>query len=172
MGNTSLGYECDGVGGDCIDIADVRLQASLWTEYIRSLDLEDRVLHVTSAGNIKITGIRDARTNSPFSAAARLSGLTNHIGNPMSNLTNTIVVENAVNRLVTSPPDVLPIIVKCLWKDSFIGGYLAGIGTYVRSFWNASANTEGEDTGTFFSAPQVAGLAAYLLSIDHTLTGE
>lgn len=174
--NTSIGYICDGTGGDCVDITKARERASIWTEYVRLFSIEDRVLHVTSAGNIvDIPGysgpaIRDARTNSPFASAAMLGGLTNGFGQPMANLTNTVVVENAVNRSIFDPPDVQPIITKCLYKDSFIRGNLSGIGRNVRSFITPDSLEYDLWTGTSYSTPQVSGLAAYLWGINHALT--
>jgi len=174
--NTSIGYACDGTGGNCIDIDEAREIASLWVEYSRMFGLEGRVFHATSAGNIKeIPGspgliIRDASTNSPFSSAALLSGLSNGLGQPLSNLTNTAVVENAVNRSIFESPDVQPIITKCLYKNSFIGGFLSGIGTNVRSFITYDSLEFDEWTGTSYATPQVAGLATYIWNIDHSLS--
>ncbi len=164
--NTSIGYVCDGTGGNCIDIAEAREVASLWIEYSQMFGLEDRVLHVTSAGNMEITGIRDASTNSPFASAALLGGLTNGFGQPLGNLTNTVVVENALNDTVV---DTQPVSTKCLYKDSFVGGMVSGIGTNVRSFTYANGVESDQLFGTSYSTPQVAGLAAYLWSIDHSL---
>lgn len=170
--NTSIAYGCDGVGGDCIDIGEARKIASLWVEYSRQFGLESRVLHITSAGNIEpIDGtpglvVRDARTKSPFASAARLTGLTDHAGNPLSNLTNTVVIENAINTSINGEP----VTSKCLHMDSFIGGNLSGIGTYVRSFETSTGDETNIATGTSFATPQVAGLAAYLWGINHTLT--
>jgi hypothetical protein len=167
--NTSTGYVCDeGINGvDCIDISEARAIASLWVEDVRLYGLENRVLHVTSAGNIEKTGVRYARTNSPWASAALLEGLTSTSGHPLANLKNTVVVENAVNRTVT---DTEPVKTKCLYQDSFIGGHVSGIGTYVRSFDDAFGEESDGHVGTSFSSPQVAGLAAYLWSIDHTLS--
>ncbi len=166
--NTSIGYEpCTGTGRNCIlrDVA--RQRAELWVEDVRRLGLENRVLHVSAAGNIKTppgNQIRDAETASIFASARLLPGLTDVLGDPLSNLSNTLVIENVTNTVV-DPANIQPVMIKCLNVDSFVGGDLAAIGEEVWSFID-SASDQYNLSGTSMAAPEVAGLAAYLWSID------
>jgi hypothetical protein len=150
--NTSLGASCGRLEGD------LALEATWWAEKVRALGLENRVLHLTSAGNVKPqcpTEI-NAFTNSSYSAAALLPL-------PVANLTNVLVVENAVNggrpTFATS----------CLEEGSKVPGDLAAIGTSVFSFTGASSGA-GNKTGTSMATPQVAGLAAYLWALAPAMT--
>lgn len=70
-----------------------------------------------SAGNLQeLTTSRDAPTNSAPAAAALLSDITNPSGQALPNLTNTLVVENAI---ATPGPDYATL---CRSKVSFVGG--------------------------------------------------
>ena len=166
--NTSIGYEvCTGINGHCTKLEKARKWASTWIEEVRRLGLESRVLHVAAAGNIETPpgiNIRDAETDSTFASARLLSGLTDALGNPLPNLTNTLIIENAVNTVV-DPNNIQPVKTKCLSVNSFVGGDLAAIGEDVWSYIDAIGN-QGGHSGSSMAVPEVAGLAAYLWSID------
>ncbi|MHC1743305.1 MAG: S8 family serine peptidase [Syntrophobacteraceae bacterium] len=168
--NTSLAADCT-QNGPCTDMDEANRFAVLWVEKVRARGLEDRVLHVTGAGNIKepFLAARDAVTKGNWNTATLLPepGLTDEFNNPVPNLTNTLSIENAVTALVAeSALASTPFRVKCLSESSFVGGSLSAIGTEVFSF-----TATGTDffSGTSMATPQVAGLAAYLWSIDPSL---
>jgi hypothetical protein len=172
--NSSYSYVCTGVGGTCIDVAKAKERGELWAEYVRDVfDLEGRVLHVVPAGNIDSPpggDIRDAATSSPFASARLLGGLTYSDGvTPLDNLNNTLVVENARASRV-DPASLGVFVPACLEASSFVGGDISAIGTDVYTFSSPDGTAQGEDTGTSLAAPQVAAVAAYLRSIDPTLT--
>ena len=166
--NTSVGYRCGNYNGHCKDLALARKEAASWIEKVRTFNLEQKVLHLTAAGN-RVTkpglDIMDAETASFWNAARLLSGLTDAVGNPVTNLNNTLVVENAMN---TPADEYNPVKPQCQWWESFRGGNIAGIGTNVWSMKDPIFN-EAEATGTSAATPQVAGLAAFLWSIDSEL---
>jgi hypothetical protein len=87
----------------------------------------------------------------------------------MANLDNTLVVEYA-RHTSYDPTDVKPVEPECLESSSFVGGDIAAIGTSVYSFLSADGSLHGEDTGTSYSAPQVAALAAYIWGINPNLS--
>lgn len=171
--NTSCGYNCGNFNGHCMDLEIERQNAVLWIEKVRELNLEQRVIHLTSANNrIDVPSggpgldIMDAETGSPWNAARLLPGLTDAAGNTVPNLNNTLVVENSMN----SPAgEYIPVEPQCQVWDSFRGGDISGVGTNVWSMELPSLY-EREDTGTSMATAQVAGLAAFLWSIDSELT--
>jgi hypothetical protein len=128
-------------------------------------NLESAFLHVTSAGNIDTPGDTDGRTDSEFTAAALLP--ESELGVPP--LTNVLVVENRTKFTAQRPfrPD-------CLSSTSKRGGNISAIGDQVFSLTDARESatrvTAGFRSGTSMAAPQVAGLAAYLLSLRRTLS--
>jgi TolB protein len=141
------------------DLLLVRDLAVVWIEKVRAAGLEDRILHFTSAGN-RGAGM-DARGNSIYAAAALRDDLVDATtGARVAPLTNTLVIENAINS-----QGVLDYTVpKCLNESSCVGGHLAAIGTNVHTF--ADANTAVRNGGGTSSAtPQAAGLAAYLWAL-------
>ncbi len=163
--NRSLGSACTGVRGNCIELESQLLHAALWTMQVRERGLEQKTLIVNAAGNIslELPGIDDALTGSPATMAALSSDMVDSAGNGIPPLTNTLVVEN-VRATTTQPYEAL-----CLSDRSFVGGTIGAIGTDVTSTKDASTEG-GKLSGTSMATPQVAGLAAYLLSIDPTLT--
>lgn len=158
--NASTGYECD-TEVTCFAETFVREQAAWWIMKVREFALEDRFLLVAAAGNIKapLNATRDARFGSDFNAAALLTDLVDGQGNALAPLTNVLVIENV--RPQADFPYAGP---RCVSSTSFVGGNLGGIGGDVWSFTDAET-TAGELSGTSMATPQVAGLAAYLLSI-------
>lgn len=176
--NTSLGWYClEPKDGFCNDPEWLIPQAVTWTEKVRAAGIEDRLLHLTGAGNRKTPpdyALRDAETFWYPTAAALLplqkqneDGTTEDV----PNLTNTLAVENAAwqkKHLSTGQSHITPY---CLSENSFVGGQIAGIGTQVWSHLDANS-TAGFLSGTSMATPQVAGLAAYLWSIDDSLTAQ
>ncbi len=171
--NTSINFQkCGNYDGHCQEVSKIKPSANYWIERVRMNGLEGRVLHVTSAGNCEgnFDLINDAETKSTFSAARLLGGIIDYGGHSVNNLKNTIVVENAYN----TPADTalnLPITIECLSKKSFTGGDVTGIGEDVYTY-TGTGTAQTEKNGTSYSAPQVAGLAAYIWSIAPSLTPE
>lgn len=181
--NTSLGNACDGTGGFCVDPQTAIAEAVVWAESVQVANIEDYFLHLTAAGNIEEIenvptwlDVRDAETGSEFNAATLLPlEKTNADGTttPVANLSNILVIENDRAKQTASEADATGNIVinwdvECLSGGpggSFVGGDLAGIGTDVWSFTDHDTNALAF-SGTSMATPQVAGLAAYLWSID------
>lgn len=162
--STSLNY-CPSI---CGNPTAAETAAITWIDKVRGAGLENSFIHITSAGNINSAtpAVTDAETNSAFSAARLLPGLERTTPGgpvPVPNLTNTLVIENAIG---SASEPFEPI---CLNSSSKRFGELSGIGTDVHSMLDASS-TAGDLTGTSMSTPQVAGLAAYVWAIDPLLT--
>jgi subtilisin family serine protease len=158
--NTSYGLSdvCNPVGNDCIDRDEATRKADAWVAKVRAAGLEGRYLHFTSAGNIDhdLPNVESAVTNSAFASAALL------LAPPLA---GTVVVENARGE---GAPSFAP---RCVSDESHAAARLAGIGTDVWSLDGPDAAVGASFRfGASYATPQVAGLAAYLWSIDPDLT--
>ena len=171
--NTSSGIACTaGVAPAACTAGAITPHALAWIDKVRGSDqrttvgagLEGSFLHVTAAGNVSpALADLDARLSGGFAAAAILPGLADAAGTAVPNLTNVIVVENAVNEV---GPPYAPL---CLKATSKRPGDLAGIGTDVWSMTDASG-TAGDLSGTCMATPQVTGAAALLWALRPTAT--
>jgi len=142
-------------------------EASEWIRNVRAADdpREQRMLHVTSAGNDGETG-GSARTNGLFSA----SGVRDDIIDSLTEgrvgpLTNTLVVEN-----VDEKSDLSELT--CLASTSNTDGNIAAPGIDIYSLGkDGQVMPDGPASrGTSFATPIVAGVADYLWSINPDLT--
>ena len=168
--------------GACSD-AFSRKGALRWLEKLRGPKdvrfqgpLEVKFLHFTTAGN---QAGAVAQWNSPFSAAALRSDLTNSGGLSVAPLINTIVVESVdptLGAMGTPEPG-------CLTKDTS-NSTAAAAGYAVSAFGNGNyvsggrtgvlvANDGGSGStasaGTSFASPQAASLAVYLWGVRPSL---
>jgi len=147
--NTSLGFACStprSAERRC-SRAYAGRQAARWIRKVRFRELEERFVHVTTAGNIDVSGFEEAEFNSEF-AGARLLGDLSYRGVPVPPLTNTVVVESFDYGEGFTP--------RCLFSGSKRGGDIAAAGVDVVSMTGANAGA-GPRTGTSMAAPQVAG---------------
>ncbi|MFL5822612.1 MAG: S8 family serine peptidase [Solirubrobacteraceae bacterium] len=131
-----------------------------WISDVRAAgNLEQRVVHATAAGN----DAREASDESPWTAAALSTQFNDAHGRPvtLSPLTNTMVVENAVEGVDSAS-------LTCLNPTSSIHGSIAAPGTHVYSF-NGQGGAVNLN-GTSMASPVIAGLAAYIWSIAPDLT--
>ena len=151
--NTSLGYT------DCV-ASTAGKEAVDWIEIVRPLGFEDRVFHATAAGNEGAVG-GSALCGSEWSAAATRTDLTDDQNVHVDPLTNTMAVENVLEKDSASG-------LTCLTTNSNTDGSIAAPGQNVHSF-NKSGGAE-DSNGTSMSSPFIAGLATYLWSIAPDLT--
>ena len=161
--NTSLGSPCADNPGGCT-AAEAARGALKWIERVRGPGLEDDFLHVTAAGNMRAASPSSTGTelHSDYSAAALLA-----LPGGVANLTNVVVVENAIASPLqtSSPPRAI-----CRNASSKRGGHLSAVGTDVTSLDSADTGATDADGGTSSAAPQVAGVAASMWAIDPDLT--
>ena len=163
--NSSVGFSCttqDEVRDNCSEAA-AREGALHWIRLVRSQGMEDRFLHIVSAGNTEVSGDTEARYASPYTAAALMQDLRDSSGVAVAPLKNTLVVENTVNS------DVPPFRPVCLEVSSKVGGDIAAIGTEVWSLTGPQAGANNM-TGTSMATPQVSGLAAYVWALSPNMS--
>jgi hypothetical protein len=136
-----------------------KVRGGLFSNGTVGAGVENRVLHVTSAGNSGNAAL--AQVNSAPNAAALLPGLTQVV--PIPNLTNVLAIENVINTASSF------VGVACLNAASSRNGHLSAPGTSVWSLLGPSVGVA-DLSGTSQAAPQVAGLATYLWSLAPELT--
>lgn len=161
--NTSLQFDCEtpaDAAANCT-AATANDNALLWIERVRGTDpaysLEGKFLNATAAGNIGPgVGPLGAALSSERAAAA-VRPLFVASGAVVSNLTNTLVVENFTATATR------PFGPGCLSSNSEAGGTIAAIGDSVYSL--AGPSTTATLSGTSMATPQVAGLAAYVWAL-------
>ena len=144
-------------------------RAFLWAFRVRAAGLENRTVHLTSAGNVSSGATWPAEENSIFSKAALSSMSFTILGTTYSQpqLTNTLVVENRVNTASGAQrPEP-----GCLSAGTQLGGTISAMGTGVWSFTGPDAGSAAF-SGTSMATPQVAGLAAYVWSFAPTLDAQ
>ncbi len=165
--NTSLGIRCrestTASFTTCHDKQVAMKRGIMWADLVRSAGMESQLFHAKSAGNRRAApnDQRDTETNHGFATAATMTDMVTDDGTAVPVLTNAMVVERL------SGNGSHPAKVKCLHDSSFVGGHISAIGSSVTSLYRNSA---GLMSGTSMAAPQVAGLAAYMLSIDPSLS--
>ncbi len=168
--NTSIGFPCKTsaeAGKYCTEDFAMK-EGENWLIEVRDEGLEDSFIHVTAAGNISedADGFIESMYDSPFAAARFIDKFAIPPLNTPP-LKNILVVENLVHAgSLTDPYE--PV---CLSNESKFPGDIAAIGHSVSSL-NSSSDPKGSQffKGTSFSAPQVAGVAAYIWALDPTLS--
>lgn len=167
--NASIGLSCSMQAEADVYCSEtyIRGAAVRWIRKVRGRGLEVRFILTTSAGNIApaVTGHHDARYNKSFNAAALIHNLTLADGTPVAPLANTLVVENTI-----SDQTFAPFAPRCLAQSSKWPGNISGIGSYVAVLPNPAIGFNPSASGTSYSAPQVAGLAAYAWALAPTLS--
>jgi Subtilase family len=151
--NTSLSSRCAVRAPNGCTLAEVTEEGRQWAARVNGQHVAGKFVQTTSAGNINpaVPGATDAHLNSDWNAAA---------------LPNTVVVENAI----AAPPGADAPRPRCLNATSLRGGQVSAVGTGVTSLQSPTLGVFEADGGTSSAAPQVAGLAAYLWSLDPGLS--
>ena len=157
--NSSTGLEAP------LSTAAIAPLAISWITKVRTAgpdgtSLEGKFLHVKAAGNDSSVL---AALASESGAAALLANLVDGTGTPVSNITNTLLVENVLNTASE------PFEPGCRRATSNVGGHIAAIGHAVFSLMDAGL-TAGNKNGTSMATPQVAALAIYLWTLAPSLT--
>ena len=142
--------------------AEIETDALQWIQRVRGSGLESRLVHVVAAGNIYPTLPSDtnALLGSHFIAAARMA-----LPGGVANLTNTIVVENTTS----SDPSQGPVVPVCLTNTSKRGGHISAVGNDIVSLSAPGVIRNLPLGGTSSAAPQVAGAAAMVWTLDSGL---
>jgi hypothetical protein len=153
--NTSV---ADGCAPTVCDPGAIDRDARQWVQRVRLAGLENRLLHVSAAGNIypNHPGDTDAGLGAAVNAAAlkTLSG-----GVPK--LTNTLVVENTT----ASDPADGPVEPICLTATSKRGGQISAVGNDISSLGAPGVHRALANGGTSSASPQVAGAAAMVWAL-------
>lgn len=145
-------------------------EARAWARLIRGGDgsqpsaLESHYFHATAAGNNGANpALREAKVTSGWAA----TGLMTKEALGIAPFNNTVAVENRTTVMERGRVTVGPHTV-----DSNIHGNIAGIGcTHSGGIYSFTGpDSTGLACGTSMASPQVAGLAAYLWSLQPSLT--
>ena len=149
-----------GVNGGQVD-KEMFPQAADWIRNVRQRRLEERVVHVTSAGNDALS----ATGNGLWAASALRSDIFDYeTGGVVGPLTNTLAVENVVEGEDEAS-------LGCLFPTSNVDGTVAAPGDKVYSLGrDGKVVKDANSSGTSFATPIVTGLATYLWSIAPDLT--
>jgi hypothetical protein len=152
--NTSISSGCSVIPPDGCSAQEAAELGRQWAQRVHGQHLEGKYVHVSSAGNIDpaTPSATEAARNSDWNAAG---------------LANTVSVENAIASAGGAADPPRPI---CLNASSKRGGGLSAVGTGVTSLQSPLLGVFEADGGTSSAAPQVAGLAAYLWSLDPAQT--
>ena len=144
-------------------VAEIQTDALQWITRVRASGLESRFVHVVAAGNIYPSLPTDtaAVLGSHFIAAAHMA-----LPGSVANLTNTIVVENTTS----SDPADGPLHPVCLTDSSKRGGDISAVGNDIQSLSAPGVFRDLPLGGTSSAAPQVAGAAATVWTLDSGLT--
>jgi hypothetical protein len=141
----------------CTDI-EIDRDARQWVRRVRLGGLENRLLHVSAAGNIYANLQSD--TNAAMGAAVNAAALK-PLTAGVPNLTNTLVVENTT----ASDPADGPVTPVCLTATSKRGGQISAVGNDIHSFSAPGVHRLLAAGGTSSAAPQVAGAAAMVWAL-------
>ena len=140
-------------------VAEIQTDALQWITRVRASGLESRFVHVVAAGNIYPSLPTDtaALLGSNFIASAHMA-----LPGGVANLTNTIVVENTTS----SDPADGPLRPVCLTATSKRGGDISAVGNDIVSLNAPGVLRTLFEGGTSSAAPQVAGAAAMVWTLD------
>lgn len=179
--NISLGRDCDKFAGPadpCTSRQNLNDTVVDFIRMVRSIDPDEReILFVVAAGNNKNAGPSDAETGSLWNASTLLDGWADRLTQTeVAPLSNVLVVEAAMH----SEKRKAPFSPLCTFRESFVGGHVAGMGVGVFGIKEPDAFDSNDDSageidafvGSSSAAAQVSGLAAYVASIRPDLTAQ